>query len=182
MNSLNGNIKSSQISDIQDCSICLDKLATPVQLACGHIFDLDCISNWFHLNKTCPIDRMPIEAEKIIYRSDLIEKTGVVFQFQTVSGQKIDPIMVSIDSSVQKLKAIFDIKMCVDDSESNIVRAAFNPYRANCIPDAERWCCIFNLPSGKQILYSDYILSQYPLEVGKNYKISALRTSARIDL
>lgn len=157
--------------DVPECSICLEKVATPIQLECGHIFDLDCIGRWFHENETCPLDRMPIDAEKVLYRSDLIKNVSAVFNFQFLSSSKVDPIAINIYSSVERLKGV--IANTLATSESNPILAAFTPYHYNCKPEPKAWFCILNKELENKRLFSDYNLSHYELEVGKSYKVSS---------
>ena len=170
MNNISKTFNYSSL-DIPKCVICLDTLATPVQLGCGHIFDLDCIAQWFYKAQTCPLDRCPIDGKKIIYRSDLIEKVSATFHFKFLSSFKIDPIVVNIYSPVQKLKAIVAYTPLI--SESDPVQAAFAPYKSLGLqPNNRNLICILNHESGNKTLYSDTSLSEYPLEVGKSYNIA----------
>ncbi|EGC34450.1 hypothetical protein DICPUDRAFT_92220 [Dictyostelium purpureum] len=51
---------SEQIMEAGDvCSICRSNLISPIVLRCNHIFCEDCVSQWFELEKTCPICRTP---------------------------------------------------------------------------------------------------------------------------
>ena len=49
--------------DNNSCSVCLDKYSNDrlvCQLTCGHVFHIDCISQWFQRSFTCPLCRMSI--------------------------------------------------------------------------------------------------------------------------
>ncbi|CAA0836657.1 RING/U-box superfamily protein [Striga hermonthica] len=39
------------------CTICQEKLQTPIVLRCKHIFCEDCVSEWFERERTCPLCR-----------------------------------------------------------------------------------------------------------------------------
>jgi len=52
-----------QVAEMGDhCSICQEKMESPIQLRCNHIFCEDCVSQWFEREKTCPLCRSPIHA------------------------------------------------------------------------------------------------------------------------
>lgn len=44
------------------CSICQEKMVSPIILSCSHIFCEDCVSEWFERERTCPLCRASIMA------------------------------------------------------------------------------------------------------------------------
>ncbi|KAF2076926.1 hypothetical protein CYY_001764 [Polysphondylium violaceum] len=54
---------AEQVAESGDhCSICQEKMVSPIVLRCNHIFCEDCVSQWFEREKTCPLCRSPIQA------------------------------------------------------------------------------------------------------------------------
>jgi hypothetical protein len=50
-----------QITDDM-CSICQEKMVSPIILSCTHIFCEDCVSEWFERERTCPLCRASVLA------------------------------------------------------------------------------------------------------------------------
>ena len=52
-------VDNTSTPETDDCAICMDTLANPVRLPCGHIFDRDCIATWLCTQRrnTCPLDQ-----------------------------------------------------------------------------------------------------------------------------
>eukprot|EP01103_Thecamoeba_quadrilineata_P016089 TRINITY_DN5289_c0_g1_i2.p1 TRINITY_DN5289_c0_g1~~TRINITY_DN5289_c0_g1_i2.p1 ORF type:complete len:286 (-),score=25.08 TRINITY_DN5289_c0_g1_i2:225-1082(-) len=60
-----------EVTEVGDqCSICQEKMTSPVKLACGHIFCESCISEWFEREKTCPLCRTIIKCAGNLTHSD----------------------------------------------------------------------------------------------------------------
>ena len=53
------SVLDNYLFELEDCSICLQKMKHKCKLNCGHSFHLECISKWFNENilRTCPICR-----------------------------------------------------------------------------------------------------------------------------
>ncbi len=47
------------------CSICASVLEEPVQSECEHIFCNQCITLWLEKDKSCPVDRKPLESTNL---------------------------------------------------------------------------------------------------------------------
>ncbi len=74
---------SKILTEIPSCIICSKPLSYPIRLECGHIFDADCLGTWARLNNTCPMDRKPIDAQKIAYDSDIIRQVSATFRLKS---------------------------------------------------------------------------------------------------
>jgi hypothetical protein len=49
---------NEQVMEIGDmCTICQEKMSSPIVLHCNHIFCEDCVSEWFERERTCPLCR-----------------------------------------------------------------------------------------------------------------------------
>eukprot|EP01098_Paradermamoeba_levis_P015419 TRINITY_DN7839_c0_g1_i1.p1 TRINITY_DN7839_c0_g1~~TRINITY_DN7839_c0_g1_i1.p1 ORF type:complete len:307 (-),score=73.23 TRINITY_DN7839_c0_g1_i1:236-1156(-) len=44
------------------CAICQEKMSSPIQLHCKHIFCEDCVSEWFEREQTCPLCRSVVRS------------------------------------------------------------------------------------------------------------------------
>ncbi|KAJ2779711.1 E3 ubiquitin ligase [Coemansia javaensis] len=63
----------AQIAEALQCSICLDTLAQPHSLACGHTFCQECLVQWLGQSKQCPACRAPV-----------VQRPAVAFAVQDV--------------------------------------------------------------------------------------------------
>jgi hypothetical protein len=165
--------KSAKDSKTPSCSICLQDVTYPVILGCGHVYDLDCISDWARKNNTCPQDRTIIDIGKIQYAEGCIRKVGAVFTFAFLSGEQIDPIVINVHSSVQRLKSLISLARSI--KEKNLIVAAFSPH-ANKEPRS-----YFCIVSGK-VLCSDTLLSDNGMRPEGIYKICSLYKLAQYGL
>src|ERR1700722_726041 len=89
-------IIAEYVVDLETCSICSQDIAYPVRLGCGHLFDLDCISDWFRQKNTCPLDRTTIEVGEIQYAEKVIKKVSAVFNFKFFFNAQIDPLAINV--------------------------------------------------------------------------------------
>ncbi|KAJ1727424.1 E3 ubiquitin ligase [Coemansia biformis] len=53
----------AQIAEALQCSICLDTLAQPYSLVCGHTFCQECLLQWLAQSKQCPTCRAPVSQQ-----------------------------------------------------------------------------------------------------------------------
>lgn len=72
VNDLNGDLSSIRISNTDGsdniCPICQDKLNSPVELKCKHIFCEDCVCVWLDKENSCPMCRAKIAVKKPMYK------------------------------------------------------------------------------------------------------------------
>ncbi|KAJ1751263.1 hypothetical protein LPJ79_002215 [Coemansia sp. RSA 1821] len=61
-----GNRALAQISEALQCSICLDTLAQPHSLACGHTFCQRCLLQWLARHLQCPTCRAAVAYRPIV--------------------------------------------------------------------------------------------------------------------
>lgn len=148
--------------DLETCSICLRDIAYPVILECGHLFDLDCISNWAKNKNSCPLCRKNIS--KIQYAEGVIKKVSAVFSFKFLSNTQIDPITINVYSSVQRIKTLvsYGAFRGIDNlQDRSLITAAFCPNARNMARDL-LIASIYE--SGERVangVYSDTMLSDY---------------------
>lgn len=69
--------REAENPSIPDCPICLNNVAIPVILECGHVFDADCLSQWYLKKRVCPLDRNPIDVSKIRFAPETIKHISV---------------------------------------------------------------------------------------------------------
>ena len=167
-------LQCNKAEEIPECAICYNALQFPVQLGCGHIFDLDCISTWFSSQQKCPLDRIDIDVSEITYVPDIIQTVGVIFNFCFLSSTKINPMVVSIDSSMQRLKSI--IATTAVSETANPITALFSPIVHQENPRK------YLLRLNGQRLHSNTFLTQYSLEPGKTYTVAVMRKFAEYGL
>lgn len=150
------------------CSLCLETFSTPVRLACGHIFDFECIKSWLNKSQNCPFDRSVVKLEQVEYCDGLVEKIKelekrkkeATFHFKFLSGNRIDPISIDIEDPVQNLKLLVCKSLNLKNKE--------NQY--NLQP--RQILLILNLPAANQRLYSNKKLSEFDLTAEKSYQIA----------
>lgn len=134
------------------CSLCLEPLSNPVRLSCGHIFDFNCINDWFQKSPTCPLDRTVVDMKNVEYCDGLLEKMKeVTFNFNFLTGLKIEPVAISVEETVLKLKSV----VCKILNQKG---------------DGVQPRNILFIFSNKR-LYSDTKLSKYDIAPGKTHQI-----------
>ncbi len=141
--------------DLETCPICLRDLVYPVILGCGHLFDLDCISNWAKIKNCCPLCRENIS--KIQYAEEVIKKVSAVFNFRFLCSAQIDPITINVYSSVQRIKTL--VSLVVTTGERNLIAAAFSP-EAETMPRNFVMICSSEKMVSRRT-YSNTLLSDY---------------------
>ena len=48
---------------VSGCKVCLERLKDPVEIPCGHVMCLTCLSAWFDNVRSCPLCKQPIPAD-----------------------------------------------------------------------------------------------------------------------
>jgi hypothetical protein len=97
---------SGYVEMATDCSICTEKLTTPVGLECGHAFDHHCILRWFvehkAINTKCPICNESAE-KPLKERVDLIQKEDLIELTITYPEKKPEKLACSKQALVTSI-------------------------------------------------------------------------------
>ena len=106
----------SAINSFIKCPICSDELKEPVQLECKHLFHFDCIKRWIKKNEeTCPLDRLPINVQRIIdlsvYQQFSIEQNALKLVKEM--------LLTNSEDSQQKDQHFADVRLLTELSTLN---------------------------------------------------------------
>ncbi|XP_066245953.1 peroxisome biogenesis factor 10-like [Euwallacea similis] len=63
----NARISEKSAESSKNCILCADKLKSPTATPCGHIFCWDCLCDSLNYQRSCPLCRMEVEPNRIIF-------------------------------------------------------------------------------------------------------------------
>ena len=104
-----------------DCSICLKECMTPVQLACGHIVDLDCYLEVCCKTDTepkCPIDNKIIKSTELHHNIQHNEEYVKIYA-KPIYLNYMTELLVNKKCTIDRLNKLFKYGHLLNDGKYN---------------------------------------------------------------
>ncbi|MDP1879735.1 MAG: hypothetical protein Q8K60_02185 [Parachlamydiaceae bacterium] len=163
-----------------NCFYCFEPLVVPVQLECGHQFDLDCLIDRIGKFQTCPVDQKPIDLSKIKYFNDdeELKDKYIKINVHSLAGGTFS-LHVLPATKIKKLKknlsfkhGLFNAKT-IDSFLQEVFKTStfFKKYNY-VLSDPRDITLIYNSLTTNKLLHSDKTFENIGMEIGKEYKVT----------